>query len=537
MGKFKICRIMTAIHPYIRYAQALIVTEYNLKSCDEITSQHIINEINKGLDSFRMQPIQMIEGKDKVKFDFIKIKEGDSKKGIFLAPNVISSFKESRYIWEKSHQLLDKLTRCSLEEKEDAKMSIAPTAGEYLSFSLNKKIGRGNPKIPLKELGLSAVTTLTPLKPCLQYRIEKKDMPEIFNVCIIPDLPISELKTFIQLFKRMRKTGTNKDLMFGKVIVENSGEGKNKKTFYEIRRPLIFKGNFPNPPRSSALGSIALLGTIGEFAKESQYHEQANKVLESFKSTTMYLIKYGGASTFTYNHHIVDLAKAGKLRTIVDSIYYSQLFQYGKRNRTDLKPQDRKALINEYQKFDLFTSRFLQLFNHPAFKDFLSFRAEYPNEISILFNTYFTKMEKIDTEIVLSAQALGKWLNKVAYFTAKAEVKENVPNYWEELRRIKSKVLVELESSTFSAKTGDALIAQATARAGRLSGLDAPQEAALYMVKTASGELPLENAKNLLIAFSRLAYNKEKQGTFNESDEGENEKDGEDIESTDYNDI
>lgn len=146
-------------------------------------------------------------------------------------------------------------------------------------------------------------------------------------------------------------------------------------------------------------------------------------------------------------------------------------------------------------------------------------------------------MEKIDPKIVLSAQALGKWLNKVAYFTAKAEVKEKSSDYWEELRRIKSKVLVELESSTFSAKTGDALIAQAIARAGRLSGLDAPQEAALYMVKTASGELPLENAKNLLIAFSRLASNEETHGTFKESDEGENEKEDEELESTDYNDI
>jgi CRISPR-associated protein Cas8c/Csp2 len=537
MGKFKIYRIMTAIHPYIRYAQALIVTEYNLKSCDEITSQHIINEINKGLDSFRMQPIQMIEGKDKVKFDFIKIKEGDSKKGIFLAPNVISSFKESRYIWEKSHKLIDKLTRLSLEEKEEVKMSIVPISGEYLSFSLNKKIGRGSPKITLIELGLSAITTLTPLKPCLQYQIEKKDRPEIFNVCIIPDLEIEELKSFIQLFKRMRQTSTDKDLMYGKVIETNLEKGENANTHYVIKRPLIFKGNFPNAPKSSALGSIALLGAIGEFTKESQYHEQANKVLESLKRTTMYLIKYGGASTFTYNHYIVDLAKAGKLRTIVDSIYYSQLYQYGRRNRTDLKPQDKKALIAEYQKFDLFTSRFFQLFNHSAFRDFLSFRAEYPNEISILFNTYFTKMEKIDPQIVLSAQALGKWLNKVAYFTAKAEVKEKSSDYWEELRRIKSKVLVELESSTFSAKTGDALIAQAIARAGRLSGLDAPQEAALYMVKTASGELPLENAKNLLIAFSRLTYNEEKQKTFNESEEDENEKDGEDLESTDYNDI
>lgn len=120
-------------------------------------------------------------------------------------------------------------------------------------------------------------------------------------------------------------------------------------------------------------------------------------------------------------------------------------------------------------------------------------------------------MEKIDPKIVSSARVLGKWLNKVAYFTSKAEVKENSSNYWEELRKVKSKVLIELESSTFSAKSGDALIAQAITRAGRLSGLDAPEEAALFMEKTASGDLPLEKAKNLLIAFSRLINKEENQ--------------------------
>ena len=270
---------------------------------------------------------------------------------------------------------------------------------------------------------------------------------------------------------------------------------------YEAKRPLIFRGNFPNPPRSSALGSVALLGAIGEFVKESKFSEQAKCVLESLKETTMYLVRYGGAATFTYNHHVIDLAKKGKLKAIIDSLYYSQLYN-----------QDRRSSSNsEYQKFDLFTSRFLQLFNHAAFKDFLAFRAEYPNPVTILFNTYFMKMEKIDPKIVSSARELGKWLNKVAYFTAKAEVKAGTSNYWEELRRVKSKALIELESSTFSAKSGDALIAQAVTRAGRLSGLDAPEAAALFMGKTASGELPLENAKNLLIAFSRLINKAEKK--------------------------
>jgi len=222
--------------------------------------------------------------------------------------------------------------------------------------------------------------------------------------------------------------------------------------------------------------------------------------LESLKDTEMYLIKYGNAKVFKYNHYVVDLAKDGKLKTIVDSVYYSKLYN-----------QDRRSSTNtEYQKFDLFTSRFLQLFNHSAFKDFLAFRAEYPNEVTILFNTYFTKMEKIDTNIVTSARILGKWLNQVAYFAAKNEIKEGEPNYWENLRKMKAKVLVELESSTFSAKSGNALIAQAITRAGRLSGMDAPEGSTLFMEKTASGELPLDAAKNLLIAFSRLINKAEK---------------------------
>lgn len=491
---------MIAVHPFLRYAQALIMNENDLSSCDDITFKYIIAEIENGLNSFRIYPVESIEGKVKVKFDFIKQEKGDTKQGVFLSPNVITKDKQAKNTWKAANDLVKELQNNLMNNLDDMTMSIAPITGEYLSFSMKGGIGRGKPKCSLAERGLGLITTLTPYKPCLQYRIDKKGMPEIYNVSFIPDLPIDELKRFIRFFKMMLKTETASDLMYGNVVSTKTGKGNAEKITYEAKRPLIYRGNFPNPPRSSALGSVALLGTIGEFVKQSEYSEQAKAILESLKETTMYLVKYGGASTFTYNHHVIDLAKEGKLKNIIDSLYYSKLFN-----------QDRRSSSNsEYQKFDLFTSRFLQLFNHAAFKDFLAFRAEYPSEVTILFNTYFIKMEKIDPTIVLSARALGKWLNKVAYITAKAEVKASTPNYWEELRRVKSKVLIEIESSTFSAKSGDALIAQAVTRAGRLSGLDAPEVAALFMEKTASGELPLENAKNLLIAFSRLINKAEK---------------------------
>lgn len=482
---------MIAIHPYIRYAQALIMSNKNLRSCEEITKEHIIYEIETGLDCFRVQPMEGVEGKNKVRYEFSKIEKGNPKNAVFLAPNIVASDMSSRHTWKGVHDLLNLLKNNPLNKLEDISASLAPISGEYLSFSLLAKIGRGKPKVTLLEQGLSAITTLTPDKPCLQYRIEKKGMPEMFNQCIIPDLPIDELCTFIELYKRIRRSKES-DQMYGAVIATTSGKGENLKTTYEAKRPTIFKGNFPNPPHSSALGGIALLGAIGEFAKEAESSMLGREVLESLKNTTIYMIKYGDATTFSYNNHIIDLAKEGKLKDIVDSLYYSKLYNQTKRSGA------------EYQKFDLFTSRFLQLFNHPAFKDFLAFRAEYPDNFELILNTYFIKMEKIDSKIVSSARALGKWLNTVAYYAAKKEVKAGTPNYREELRNVKAKVLIELESSTFSAKKGDALIAQVITRAGRLSGFDAPDTASLFMETAASGELPLDNAKNLLIAFSRL---------------------------------
>lgn len=331
------------------------------------------------------------------------------------------------------------------------------------------------------------------------------------NTCLIPDLDLSDLRNFIRLFKRIRIQKLDSSLMVGKV------ECDEKTLKYIPQRPNIFRGNFPNAPHSSALGSIALLGTFGEMTKEKDVSELAKKVLESLKDCNFYAIKYGDASVFSFNHSIIRLAERGKLRRIVDSLYYIVLYKEGRRTTNN---------AFEYQKFDLFASRFLQIFNRPTFKDFLAFRAEYPYDIELLLNTYFCDMEKIDKEIVTSAKELGKWLNYVAYRSAQQEV--GTSSDWDDLIKAKAKILVELESSVFSAKSGDALIAYTITRAGRLSGFDAPTEASLFMEEAASGELPLEQAKNLLIAFSRLKSKKEEAdkaySNDNQSIENENEE-------------
>ena len=479
--------------------------EHGLQTEQDITFKEIKEELEKGLNAFSVKPTGDYHGQAKVQYDFTKEKN-DAKKYIFLAPNTIASEMKASNLYNAvyktcSEENVDLLKAYKISQSE------VPTSGEFNNFSDSGNIGRGKPSATVFDQCLALITSTTALKPCLQYKSGAGKI-SMDNTCLLPDLDITDLQKFIKLFKRIRIQKLDSSLMVGKVKCE-----KGKTLRYIPKRPNIFNGNFPNAPHSSALGSIALLGAIGEMTKEKDVSELANKVLESLKDCNFYAIKYGDASVFSFSHSIIRLAERGKLRRIVDSLYYVELYKEGRRSTSN---------AFEYQKFDLFASRFLQIFNRPAFKDFLAFRAEYPHDIELLLNTYFCDMEKIDKEIVTSAKKLGNWLNSVAYSSAKKEVGTS---NWDNLIKAKAKVLVELESSVFSAKSGDALIAYTITRAGRLSGFDAPTEASLFMEKAASGELPLEQAKNLLIAFSRLKSKIEETDkvTSNENQSIENE--------------
>lgn len=493
-------------HVYLKYAIALLMEEHGLQTEQDITFKEIKEELEKGLNAFSVKPTGDYHGQAKVQYDFTKEKN-DAKKYIFLAPNTIASEMKASNLYNAVYKTCSE-ENVDLLKAYNISQSEVPTSGEFNNFSDSGNIGRGKPSATVFDQCLALITSTTALKPCLQYKSGAGKI-SMDNTCLLPDLDITDLQKFIKLFKRIRIQKLDSSLMVGKVKCE-----KGKTLRYIPKRPNIFNGNFPNAPHSSALGSIALLGAIGEMTKEKDVSELANKVLESLKDCNFYAIKYGDASVFSFSHSIIRLAERGKLRRIVDSLYYVELYKEGRRSTSN---------AFEYQKFDLFASRFLQIFNRPAFKDFLAFRAEYPHDIELLLNTYFSDMEKIDKEIVTSAKKLGNWLNSVAYSSAKKEVGTS---NWDNLIKAKAKVLVELESSVFSAKSGDALIAYTITRAGRLSGFDAPTEASLFMEKAASGELPLEQAKNLLIAFSRLKSKIEETDkvTSNDNQSIENEE-------------
>lgn len=175
------------------------------------------------------------------------------------------------------------------------------------------------------------------------------------------------------------------------------------------------------------------------------------------------------------------------------------------------------------QAFLMMAERFLRLYTPESFKIFLSFRAEYPAELSKLLNHYFmtTKQNKIDLEIVKSARAYGEALNLAAYIAANEDFKTKLKDASseiktlpeDELRKYKSKsiseskdrVLTQLESTIGSSKSSTALFHQLGSITGRLVKKDIPSISGRFMEAVLTGEIDVEDAKNMIMAFMRLS--------------------------------
>ena len=92
---------MVTNHPYLKYAQALLISENNLSSIQEITADIIAIEIEKGLETFRMQPIKKFQGKEKVEYGFVKAEKGNVSWLGNLSFAVLS-IKKSRLVFSKT---------------------------------------------------------------------------------------------------------------------------------------------------------------------------------------------------------------------------------------------------------------------------------------------------------------------------------------------------------------------------------------------------------------------------------------------------
>ena len=519
-------KLTNLLHPFPRYglAVALFQAQKTVESLDlEIAATILLETIENSLNRFRMKTSGNPQNDEFLEFDFIKLKEliekpnlitGGAGEGRYLYPTVITGDKVAGFTFKESIKLVDELrNKKKLDAKVDLKRSFAPVTGEVITPKTSKKVDGDlmdliKTKATRFEAACCAIATLTPLKPAAyakDFAKSKKGEAKFYNIAIIPDLSLSDLQDFLEVFSRLQISENPEDLMKYKVSSEK-----------KFKRPKIRNGNYPYAPRSSAFGAIGLLAAIGKWAQRADEsgQEKANHVLEAIAGTEtesgkpMYLIGYDGISQAFFTHHIVGLSMSGRLSEIIESLVrdtrlYADVSENSPKRMK--KSSDKEDFESSYELIDLMTNRFLQLFNQPAFQDFLAIRAEYSAVIEPLLGEYFMEARKINREIVESARALGQWLNRTAFLVADSEIEETAADRAKKVRQSKAKILVEFESAAMSATTPQDMLHRISTRAGRLLQQDMPATATPFMDETNIGEnLSPKDAVHLLIAYMRL---------------------------------
>jgi hypothetical protein len=215
---------------------------------------------------------------------------------------------------------------------------------------------------------------------------------------------------------------------------------------------------------------------IGSWARENGFFEDAEPVLEALATRRAYVIDTSGSNRVeTAGSHVVRLARDGVLRPALENAWKIE---------TNASEEDVQRLLR----------RWLLRFNRAYFKDFLALRAIYPPSFSPLINAYF--MSDYDEDLIASVRAAAQHINTQAYHAAEGS--------GDTKRQNKQTHLSSLESMLYDCESGPELIARISVQVGRLTGADFPSEAQLFFDRTTAGNLDLEEARNLLVAYMRL---------------------------------
>ncbi len=501
------------IHPYPRYglAVALLKAKATLEEMTEAEFSEILAQaLETGLEHFRMETQDDPNQVERLRYDAIHLQQlrqdnrlvqsaGLAASGKYLYPTVVTTDGDAKGTYENAEALIKALrSGRALNSDVTFKRSFAPTTAKIN----NGKPSQTEPRGTLVEAACATITTLTAIKPAAWVAMR--------NTVIIPDLTtIEELRDFVELFERMMHDELD-DLMQASLAQKKTTPNDAKPTKRTTRastsppkslykRPRIFQGNYPFAPRdAAAFGAVGLLGAIGRWSRKAKMVPWARRVLESIEGLPLYIISYDGVSQVQFGNHVTRLSIEGRLSEMLDAlIYETQLY-----SETD-NPR-RVWDAPQHKLFHLVTSRFLQLFTLPAFRDFLATRAEYPQEVEPLFKEYFMKSQKINQEIVSSARIFGQWLNRTAYFVADDDVKKDKPDREKEVRKAKAKILVEFESAAMGAKSPQDMLYRISTRAGRLLQSDAPVKATRFLDAVNSGEIEAEDGMHLLVTYMRL---------------------------------
>ncbi|MCS4172833.1 hypothetical protein [Salinibacter ruber] len=299
------------------------------------------------------------------------------------------------------------------------------------------------------------VTTLTPLKAARRTGDSDRG-------AVIPDLPLPELLSYLDLY----------------LDLQPSLPGPTQATTNDDGKPFLLQneGTFPDPPPGWTFGTLGVVAGIGSWARKNDFFEDAKPVLEALANRRVYVIDTSGTNrSETAGSHVATLAREGILRSALENAWKIQ---------TNANKEDVQRVLR----------RWLLRFNPAYFRDFLSLRATYPRSFSPLFDAYF--MPDYDPSLVSSARAAAQHINTQAYHAADGT--------GDTRRQNKQTILSSLESTLYDCGNGPELIARISVQVGRLTGADFPPDAQEFFDRTTAGELTLEEARNLLVAYMRL---------------------------------
>ncbi|MCS4122817.1 hypothetical protein [Salinibacter ruber] len=299
------------------------------------------------------------------------------------------------------------------------------------------------------------MTTLTPLKAARRTGDSDRG-------AVIPDLPLPELLSYLDLY----------------LDLQPSLPGPTQATTNDDGKPFLLQneGTFPDPPPGWTFGTLGVVAGIGSWARKNGFFDDAKPVLEALANRRVYIIDTSGTNrSETAGSHVATLAREGILRPALENAWKIQ---------TNANEEDVQRVLR----------RWLLRFNPAYFRDFLSLRATYPRSFSPLFDAYF--MPDYDPSLVSSARAAAQHINTQAYHAADGT--------GDTKRQNKQTILSSLESTLYDCDDGPELIARISVQVGRLTGADFPPDAQEFFDRTTAGELTLEEARNLLVAYMRL---------------------------------
>ena len=120
--------------------------ENGLENPKQVNHEHLRNELIRGLGHFRLKPAETYEGVEQVKFnymtyDFISSNETfqSGKKtdrgtlpdqGIFLCPNIVTSYQGAGQAWTGTTSLIDKLNG-GKDKNENLTMSVFAASAKF----------------------------------------------------------------------------------------------------------------------------------------------------------------------------------------------------------------------------------------------------------------------------------------------------------------------------------------------------------------------------------------------------------------------